>query len=72
MPEYPTCKKYIEDWHRLVKWNPKNTIVRFVNKKYCYADLSKKLELQNIDKVKLGFLEASLFFSENFTTYIRY
>ena len=49
--------------------NPKNTIVRFVNRKNCYAGLNKKLDLQNTDKVKLGFPEASLFFSENLTSY---
>ena len=51
------------------KSNPKNTIVRFVNRKSCYAALSKKLDLRLIDKVKLGFPEANLFFNENLTPY---
>ena len=39
------------------------------NRKNCYAGLSKKFDLLHIDKVKLGFLEASLHFSENLTPY---
>ena len=41
----PLAKSDIEDCHRLGKSNPKNTIVRFVNRKNCYAALSKKLDL---------------------------
>ena len=63
------AKSDIEDCHRLGKSNPKNTIVRFVNRKNCYAALSKKLDLQHIDKAKLGFPEANLFFNENLTPY---
>ena len=51
------------------KSNPKNTIVRFVNRKNRHADLSKKWDLRHIDKVKLGFLEANLLFNENLTPY---
>ena len=51
------------------KSNTKNIIVRFVNRKNCYAALSKKLDLQHIDKVKLGFPEVNLFFNENLTPY---
>ena len=51
------------------KSNPKNTIVRLVNRKNCYAALSKKLDLQHIDKVKLAFPEGNLFFNENLTPY---
>ena len=65
----PLAKRDIEDCHRLGKSKPKNTIVRFVNRKNCYATLSKKLDLQHIDKVKLGFPEANLFFNENLTPY---
>ena len=65
----PLAKSDIEDCHRLGKSNPKNTIVRFVNRKNCYAVLSKKLDLQHIDKAKLGFPEANLFFNENLTPY---
>ena len=32
----------IEDCHRLGYANPKNTIVRFVNRKFCYKALDKK------------------------------
>ena len=58
----------IEDCHRLGISNPKNTVVRFINRKNCYAALSKKLDLQHIDKVKLGFPE-NFFFIENLTPY---
>ena len=44
-------------------------IVRFENRKSCYAALSKKLDLRHIDKVKLGFPEANLFFNEKLTPY---
>ena len=63
----PLAKSDIEDCHRLGKSNPKNTIVRFVNRKSSYAALSKKLDLRLIDKVNLGFPEATLFFNENLT-----
>ena len=59
----------IEDCHRLGKSTPKNTIVRFVSRKNCYAALSKKLDLQHINKVKLGFPEANLCCNENLTPY---
>ena len=49
----PPAKIGIEDCHRLGKLTPKSTIVRFVNRKNCYAALSKKLDLQHIDKGKL-------------------
>ena len=35
------AKSDIEDCHRLGKSNPKNVIVRFVNRKHRYATLSK-------------------------------
>ena len=59
----------IEDCHRLGKSKLKNTIVRFVNRKNCYAALSNKLDLQHIDQVKFGFPEASLFFNKNLAPY---
>ena len=65
----PLAKSDIEDFHRLDKSIPKNTIVRFVNRKNCYAGLSEKMDLRHIDKVKLGFPEANSFFSENLTPY---
>ena len=48
------AKSDIEDCHRMGKSNPKNTIVRFVNRKNCYAALSKKLDLQHMDKANLA------------------
>ena len=51
------------------KSKPKNAIVRFVNRKNCYAALSKKLDLWHIDEVKLGFPEANLFINENLTPF---
>ena len=64
----PLVKGDIEDCQRLGISNPKNTVVRFINRKNCYAALSKKLDLQHIDKVKLGFPE-NFFFIENLTPY---
>ena len=65
----PLAKSDIEDCYRLGKSNPKNTIVRFVNRKNCYATLSKKLDFRHIDQVNLGFPEANLFLNENLTPY---
>ena len=50
----PLVKSDTEDSHRLGMSNPKNTIVRFINRKNCYAALSKKLDL-----IKLDFPEAN-------------
>ena len=51
------------------KSNSQNTIVRFDNRKNCCAALNKKLDLQHINKVKLGFPEVNLFFNGNLTPY---
>ena len=51
-------QKVTDDCHRLGKSNSKNA---FFDRKNCHATLSKKLDLQHIDKVKLGFPEANLF-----------
>ena len=59
-------QKVTDDCHRLGKSNSKNA---FFDRKNCLATLSKKLDLQHIDKVKLGFPEANLFFNENLTPY---
>ena len=48
-------KSDIEDGHRLGKANPKNTIVRFVNRKFCNDALEKKKNLMSINKMELGF-----------------
>ena len=58
----PLAKSDIEDCHWLGKSNPKNTIVRFANRKNCYAALSKKLDLRHIDKVNHGFPEKQIYF----------
>ena len=39
----------IEDCHRLGYANPKNTIVRLVNRKFCYQALDKKMELHKFE-----------------------
>ena len=39
----------IEGYHRIGKGNPKITIVRFVNRKFCNLILDKKHELKKID-----------------------
>ena len=41
-------KSDIEDCHRLDKANPKNTIVRFVNRKFCNDALEKKKKLNQM------------------------
>ena len=59
-------KNDIEDCHRLGK----NTIVWFVNHKFCYAVLDNKLNLRKVDSTKFGFQAgAVLYFSENLTPY---
>ena len=58
----------IEDCHRLGYANPKNTIVRFVNRKFCYKALDKKMDLHKLDRRTLGFNPVkTLYFRENLT-----
>ena len=58
----------IEDCHRLGYANPKNTIIRFVNWKFCYQALDKKMDLHKLDSRRLDFNPVkTLYFSENFT-----
>ena len=58
-------KNDVEDCDRLGKsW--KSAIVRFVNRKYCYAILNKKFETSKIDRSKLDFeSNVKLYVSEN-------
>ena len=59
----------IEDCHRLGYANPKNKIVRFVNRKFCYQDLDKKMELHKLNSKRVGFNPVkTLYFSENLTS----
>ena len=60
----------IEDCHRLGYANPKNTIVRFVNRKFCYQALDKKkMDLHKLDSRRLGFNPVkTLYFSETLTS----
>ena len=51
----------IEDCYRLDNANPKNTIVRFVNRKFCYQSLDKKMELYKLGSKKLGFNQVKHF-----------
>ena len=62
-------KSDIEDCHRLGENG--NTIVRFVNRKFCNVILEKKIELyKNIDISKLGFgNDTKIYVSENLTPY---
>ena len=63
-------KHDIEDCHSLGKADPKNTIVPFLNCKFCYEALDNKLNLRKVDMTKLGFQAgAILYFSENLTGY---
>ena len=62
-------KNDVEDCHRLGK-SSKSAIFRFVNRKHCYAFLSKKFETSKIDKLKLGFEpNVKLYVSEYVTPY---
>ena len=58
----------IEDCHRLGYANPKNKIVRFVNRKFCYQALDKKMDLHKLDIRRLDFNPVkTLYCSENLT-----
>ena len=56
-------KHDIEYCHRLEKEDPKNTIVRFVNHKFCYEALDNKLNLGKVDMTKLGFQNLVVIFT---------
>ena len=45
----------MEDCHRIGYAKPKNAIVIFVNHKFCYQALDKKMELHKLDLYKVGF-----------------
>ena len=63
----------IEDCHRLGNSTPKNTIVRFVNRKFCKKALEAKFDLRKINNAELHFDTSSvLYFSENLTPYNQY
>ena len=63
-------KSDIEDCHKLGKANPKNTIVQFVNQKFCNDALEKKKKLMSLNKTELGFKpDVALYISENLTTF---
>ena len=60
----------IEDCHRLGKTNPKYTIVRFVNQKFCNDALKQKKKLMSVNKTELGFKPGVvLYLSENLTPF---
>ena len=45
-----------------------NTIVRFINRKFCYEALEEKADLKNVNNHNLGFeSNTKLFLSENLT-----
>ena len=63
----------IEDCHRLGNSTPKNTIVRFVNQKFCKKALEAKLDLKKINNAESHFDTGSvLYFNENLTPYNQY
>ena len=63
----------IEDCHRLGNSTPKNTIVCFVNHKFCKKALEAKFYLRKINNAELHFDTSSiLYFSENLTPYNQY
>ena len=58
----------IEDCHRIGKTNPQNTIIRFINRKFCFDALEKKANLKNVNNQDLGFeTNTKLFLSEKLT-----
>ena len=66
-------KSNIDGCHRLGKANPKNTIVRFVNRKHAEEALAKKSDLKKIDNVNLNFdSNVVLFFNKNLTPFNQY
>ena len=56
---------HIKGCLRLDYTNPKNTIVRFINQKFCYQSLDKKKDLHKLDNRRLGFNPVKTYFSEN-------
>ena len=63
----------IEDWHRLGNSTPKNTIVQFVNCKFCKKALEVKFDLWKIKNAELHSDTSSVFyFSKNLTPYNQY
>ena len=66
----PVENSDIEGCHRIGKSDPKTTIVRFVNRKFCNLILDKKHELKKIDNAKLCFQNnVKLFVSENLSPF---
>ena len=63
-PNIPLAKSDIEECPRLCKSNLKNTIVRFFNRKNCYASLSKKMDLRQLDLQGKMWFPRSLFFQK--------
>ena len=57
----PLVKSDIEDCHRLGESNPKIQLLDLSTEKNCYSGLNKKLDLQHITRIKLGFPETNLF-----------
>ena len=56
----------IEACHRIGNQSPKTTIVRFVNRRFCYKSLAARKHLKSVDKLKLGFKkDTRIFINEN-------
>ena len=65
-----TKKSDIEGCRRLGKANPKNTIVRIVNRKHAEEAQARRSDLKKVDNVNLNFeSNVVLFFSENLTPF---
>ena len=61
-------KNDVQDCQGLGKADPKNTIVQFVNRKFCYEALDKKFNLRKGHSTKLCFQAGTvLYFSEKLT-----
>ena len=60
----------VEDCCKLGNSAPRNTIVRFVNRKFCKKALEAKFDLRKISNAELHFGTSSvLYFSKNLTPY---
>ena len=55
-------KKDLESCHRLGKANPKNTIVRFADWKFCFTSIEKKSGLKNQTIMRLDLIATLSYF----------
>ena len=62
--------KDIEACHRIGKSSPKNSIVRFMNRKVCKSALKNRKKIRSVDATKLELpIRSKLFINENLSPY---